>query len=160
MKLLMMDIQNKFEKYKSYIVVGSLILVIGGYYLWQYIQQPVKDLSKDKPYKEYTADILLYEVNSDTNLVHILMDKTISVKGGVKSIRTNENSITIEMGNASGSSSIVCQVDKRHLEPFRGVKENDTVTLKGTLSAYIVDTDLGLGNTLELNYCTPHETKN
>jgi hypothetical protein len=157
MKPFNMDIQHKFEKYKPYIVIGSLILVICGYYLWKYIQQPVKDLGKVTPYKEYTSDILMFDVNSDTNLVHILLDKTISVKGRVKSIRKNQNSITIEMGNSSGSSSIVCQVDSRYLVPFRDVEENDTVNLKGTLSGYIVDTDLGLGNTLELNYCTPHQ---
>jgi aspartyl/asparaginyl-tRNA synthetase len=83
-----------------------------------------------------------------------LKDKLVGIDGNIKSIKNEANAIAIELGDTNTMSSIICQIDTRYTKEFNQLKTGEHIALKGIITGYTIDTDLGFGNTVEMNYCT------
>ena len=126
----------------------------GAFLAYKFVNKATKDFNDKKPSAVFSMNDLIEKSNSDTAALSQLKEKLIAVNGMVKKISKESTAISIELGDTSTTSSIICQVDNRYLTDFNNLKENDPINLKGVLRGYTIDTDLGLGNTIELNYCT------
>jgi aspartyl/asparaginyl-tRNA synthetase len=94
------------------------------------------------------------KTTADTSALNILKDVLVAVNGQVKSITKDEKSATIELGDTTSMSSITCQFDNRHLADLTSVKEGSQISVKGNITGFSIDTELGLGNTIEMKSCT------
>lgn len=135
------------------VLVLLLVAVVAGFIAYKFINKSAPDLSDSTPEKVFTWTELI-DQSSDTASLYQFKDKLIAVSGNVKKIAKDLNKITLELGDSNNVSSIICQVDDRHVADFANVKENSTAAIKGLLrSAEVDDSGLGLGNTVQLNYC-------
>lgn len=134
------------------IIVGLLLAGIGtGLYLYF---KGTTDYSNQKPDFTCTQTSLLQAVDGDTNVLHPMRNRLVLVQDGlVKSIQHDSLLSVIELCPTEGGSSIVCQIDPRHNEDLKSIQAGQPISLKGILTDFTLDTDLGLGNTIQLNYC-------
>lgn len=136
------------------IFVITATLVISAFFIWQYIYKTSTDFADQKAEKQYHCSQLLTQISQDTASFNALKQKLVAVEGHIKKITREDSSITIEMGDTNSMSSIIFQIDKRHLSGFQSCKEGDSTCIKGIVTAFTQDTELGLGNTLEMNFCS------
>lgn len=140
------------KKRLLYLALGLafIIALISIKYIWS----DVDDFSSKKAEKSFTfSEIINEATNSDTTKLNGLKEKLIEINGIVKKISVDSNNTTIEIGDTLSTSSIICQMDKRHTNDLTNVKEMSTISVKGKLNGINKDDELGLGTTIELNYC-------
>ncbi len=131
----------------SAIVIASIVYSI--------VNKEVDDLSSKSPDITISMTKLAKMIDIDSIASKALVDKIILIQDAqVKSIEHDHNSTVIELNHSESSSSIICQIDSRYIDDFAKNKANDLISIKGRVSAFTIDTDLGLGNQLELTYCT------
>ena len=87
-----------------------------------------------------------------------MIDQLVVVEGQIKSITKDTKSITIELGDTSSMSSIICQIDNRHQEDFNSSIEGEVISIKGKITSCNIDTELGLGSTVQMNFCSLNKT--
>lgn len=142
-----------FMKIVKILMVLFVLAGVGGFIVYKYVNKEAPDLSEGKPEVSYTLTELL-EKSSDTTTLYQYKDKLIAVSGNVKKISKEQNKISLELGDSSTVSSVICQVDDRHVADFSQLAENTSIQLKGVLRSVDMDeSGLGLGNTVQLNYC-------
>lgn len=143
------------------IVIAIAAAISGVFLTLKYVNKATVDHSDSKPVATYSLKELLDKTNSDTMALNKLKDKLIGVTGTVKKVSLEENALTIELGDSTTPSSVICQIDERHIGMCKSIAENQTVNLKGMLRSFSIDTsELGFGNTIELNYSSLNkETK-
>jgi tRNA_anti-like len=144
---------------KKVILIALLVIALGVFLFWKfYINKATNDFYNEKPSSEFSVNDLLDKSNKDTAALGKLKDQFIAVSGMVKKISRDSDAVTFELGDTTSPSSIILQMDKRHMEECINIKENQTINIKGVLQNYSIDTDdLGMGNTIELNYCCLHK---
>lgn len=74
-------------------------------------------------------------------------------------ISVDSNSTTIEIGDTNSLSCVICQIDSRHQDEFKSCKVLDPIAIQGFMTGYAIDNDLGLGNTVEMNFCSQFKNK-
>jgi len=99
------------------------------------------------------------KTTGDTSSTNKLIGELVEVIGTIKTITRDSASTTVELGDTASLSSIICQIDKRHQDDFNTFKEGQEVVIKGKISGFNIDTELGLGNTIQMNYCSLHKNK-
>jgi hypothetical protein len=140
-------------KFLKILLVLVLLLAVAGYFGYRFVNKTSADLSDKKPEATYTL-VDLIEKSSDTTSLYQFKDKLIAVTGNVKKISKEANRVTLELGDSTTVSSVICQIDDRHVTDFSDLKENTNVSVKGLLRSVDMDeSGLGLGNTVQLNYC-------
>ncbi|MBK7762192.1 MAG: hypothetical protein IPI46_02325 [Bacteroidetes bacterium] len=140
------------------IIVAILCIgIVSAFSFWQYVNKPSKDFSNEKVDLLVTVSDILKRLDNDTSTVSQIMNKLMAVDGSIKKISKDAEYITIELGDSSTTSSIICQVDARHTHEFTNVKENDRIVIKGKVTACTFDEDFGLGNTIQMNFCSPYK---
>ena len=77
----------------------------------------------------------------------------ILINGPIKNIKRENNDVTIELGDSNTLSSMICQMDQRHLAETNELEAGQQIRIKGKFTGYTLD-ELGLGNTLEMNFCS------
>lgn len=138
---------------------GLVLLGLAAFIGWQYVHQETDDVSRQKPSAQFTMEELLEKTNSDTSALNQLKDQLILVKGPIRRIQREASDVTIELGDSNSMASITCQLDQRHTQGTETLQQGTLVSIKGKLSGYTVDTDLGLGNTIEMNFCNLENKK-
>jgi uncharacterized protein YdeI (BOF family) len=141
------------KKLKIFLLVLSVIL-ISAIIVWKFINKATDDFANQKPAQIFTFQEIMEKTTADTSALNILKDVLVAVNGQVKSITKDEKSATIELGDTTSMSSITCQFDNRHLADLTSVKEGSQISVKGSITGFSIDTELGLGNTIEMKSCT------
>lgn len=132
-----------------------VVLGIGAFATWKYVNKGREDISDQKPSISYSVNELISKCDADTNSLVPYKNKVVAVKGNVKSVSKQMEDITLELGDSTNLTSIVCQIDDRYIKDFGHVAINQEVSLKGTMT-FDID-DLGMGNTIHLDNCTLHK---
>lgn len=135
-----------------FIILGVMLVMAA--LVYQYVNKSTEDFSNTKPKEDFSFATLIEKTNQDTASLGTLKDQIIGVSGAIKKISKDQHSMTLELGDSVQTSSIICQMDARYLEEFSSLTEGQSINLKGKMTGFTIDTDLGLGNTIELNYCT------
>lgn len=141
----------------KFILVGLGIGLVVAMLAWNYINKKVADISDIKPTLECSSAEIIEQTSTDTAAVNKLVDACVAITGPVKKINLDDTSCTIELGDTNSTSSVVCQIDRRYRDQFTQLRTGEEIAIKGRLSGYSVDLDLGLGNTVELKNCTLHK---
>lgn len=145
---------------KIILAIVALFLVGVGTGLYFYFQGTT-DYSNQTPDVVISQEEILRTVDSDTTKLASMRNKLVLIQAGiVKNIQHDNQLSVIELAASDGGSSIVCQIDPRHNEDIKPIQIGTSVNLKGILTDFTLDTDLGLGNTIQLNYCViDHSSK-
>ncbi len=118
--------------------------------IFRYTQKSNDDLTFKREDKTYHFEQIIKKIDSDTTE---LLNHIIALDGPVKKITQDSGSITFELGYDSIMSSIICDIDKRHLSDFEQIKQNDIIQVTGMVSAISYDPNSIFGNTLNLTFC-------
>ena len=137
------------------VIILLLLIVVSVTGVWKYVNKASVDYSEQTPISTYTFKQLTDKANqNDTASLKKLIDQLISVNGTVKKINKDSLTTTVELSDTTCNTSVICQIDNRHQGECAVLKEGQAVCIKGKLCGYNIDTDLGLGNTLQMNYCS------
>jgi hypothetical protein len=134
------------------------LALLGGAVMWFVVNKNVEDFSTKTPIATFQFHDIISQAESDTASLARFRDQLIAVTGQVKTIVIDSNTITLELGDTTTASSIVCQIDNRYTANFKTMKEGKSLSLKGILRSFEIDNSgLGMGSTLQMNYCTLHQ---
>lgn len=137
------------------LLIGILVVgILSAFFVWQYVNKPTKDLSNEKVEILVNCSSILKKLDTDTSSVSYIMNQIIAIEGTVKKISKDQQYITIELGDSTTQSSVVCQIDARHKTDFETVIEGNKIIIQGKVSAFTFDEELGLGNSIQMNFCT------
>jgi Tfp pilus assembly protein PilO len=92
--------------------------------------------------------------NSDVTSLKKYENQLIAIKGKIKNINKDGELITVIMQQDSNMNSINFQMDKRYAKEITNLVINSTQTIQGIFAGYAADDGLGIGNTIQLKYCT------
>jgi hypothetical protein len=120
----------------------------------KYVNKPMDDYADMEPKATYSFKEIMDKTSNDTSSLNHLVNELVSVKGVIKKIIKDSASTTVELGDTSSTSSIICQIDSRHQASCSFLKEGQPVCIKGKIAGFELDLDLGLGNTMQMNYCS------
>ena len=140
------------KKLKIFLLVLAAIL-ISAIIVWKFVNKATADFANQKPSQAFTFQQIMDKATADTSALNKLKDVLVAVNGQVKTITKDEKSVTIELGDTTSMSSITCQFDNRHLADLTSVKEGSQISVKGNITGFSIDTELGLGNTIEMKSC-------
>jgi len=146
------------NKKLKYTIIVVLLFAIIGALIWRYVNKEVTDLSGKQPDKTYSFSELMDKTSGDSASLQQLIDQFIAVNGKIKNITKDSVSTTVELGDSTSLSSIICQIDQRHQADCYDLKEGQDVCIKGKISGFSIDLELGLGNTMQMNYCSINKT--
>lgn len=140
---------------KKIVSIGLVLLVVvilAG--LYAYFKKST-DYAKQKPDVTIQLNALLAQLDSDTSAVNKMRNQLVLIQNAeVKAIQTDSIMSVIELSTPSSTSVVIAQIDPRYNNTVLTLKSGQTIAIKGILTDYSIDTDLGLGNSLQLNYCT------
>jgi hypothetical protein len=135
------------------LIIG-LVSLIAAVAVWKFVNKPVNDYSTRKASHHFSFADIISKVSNDTASLIELKDKLVSIDAKLKNVNSEGESLTLELGDSSSMSSVICQVDKRHIKDFADFKPGADIAIQGIITGYTIDTDLGLGNTIEMTFCT------
>lgn len=141
---------KKIKLILSFVLVAIFVAAI----VWKYVNKASTDFYNKKPDVTFTFTQIMEKAEADTAFVTSLKSSVVSVSGTVKKISTDAQATSIELGENESMSSIICQMDQRHASDLAAIKEGSAIKIKGKVTGINIDTDLGLGNTLEMNFCS------
>jgi len=125
------------------ILTGSLIAVGAIYYIFN---MPRRDLANEKAAYQLEAKQLISEFKSDENSSTTkYLDKAISVRGEIKSIRTLENHVVV-FSLEDAMEGVSCTVDSaesvRYAVQLEKFRIGSTAKFKGRCSGMLMDVQL------------------
>jgi hypothetical protein len=140
-------------RYKILLVVFVLLAGLA-WYGYSELKRTNADLQDAAPEQTVDAVALINAFVSDTALAgRNYIDKTILVKGMVKSVDTSG---IITLGDSGEMSSVQCTMDKRHQVDYNSLRPGTVVSIKGKCNGYQAD-EL-LGTDVKLNFCVLDKT--
>lgn len=145
---------------KRIILIGFvLIIAVGGWYAYKMYQQKTPDVVNQHPDVVISAKELLDAFDKDTAAARKqYIDKIIEVSGTVKKADTS----AIILGEADTESSIVCGIDRRHIDDYKKIKIGSQVTVQGNCVGYEKGEEMlgiSLGTTVHLSFAGVKEKK-
>lgn len=144
---------------RIFVIVILLIIVVGGWYAYKMYQQKTPDVVDKRADVTTTAMDLINAFNKDTTAARKqYVDKIIEVTGMVKKADTS----AIVLGNPDSESSIVCGVDRRHIDDYKKIKVGSSATLQGNCVGYEKGEEMlgiSLGTTVYLSFAGVKEKK-
>jgi hypothetical protein len=145
---------------KRIILIGFvLIIAIGGWFAYKMYQQKTPDVVNQHPDVVISAKELLDAFDKDTAAARKqYIDKIIEVSGIVKKADTS----AIILGEADTESSIVCGIDRRHIDDYKRIKIGSPITVQGNCVGYEKGEEMlgiSLGTTVHLSFAGIKEKK-
>ncbi len=134
----------------------ALILIVAAlaFGLYAYFKEST-DYSNKEPDTSISLSELLQKVDTDTSALNKMRNQLVLInEANVQTIQADSNMSVLVLGTSTSSSTVVAQIDPRHNDEVKNIKQGQTISIKGIFSDYTLDTDLGLGNTIQLNFCT------
>lgn len=135
-----------------YPVLALMLLGIGiaGYLYFK----GTTDYSNQDPDYTVTQTSLIQQVDGDTTSLMAMQNKLVLIQEGkIKSIDKEGKLHVIELCPSNEGSSITCQIDPRHNDDIKSLQVGQQIAIKGILTDFNIDTELNLGNTIQMNYC-------
>lgn len=106
-------------------------IVFGSVYAYSEYSRTHKDLSGAKPVASLEAGALVMAFEADAaQFNNRYTDKVLAVKGVVKRIDATDNPVVVSL-DGGALSTVQCSMDSSHVEMYRGIKEGQTLTVKG-----------------------------
>jgi hypothetical protein len=136
------------------VLSGLFVIAIVGFIVLKFVNKPVTDFASEKATATFNFNDIMNKVSNDTASLIELKDKLVAVSGQITQISNDESGTTIVLGDTNSMSTIICQIDKRYINDFSTSKPGENIAVKGIITGYSIDTELGLGNTVEMNYCS------
>jgi hypothetical protein len=133
--------------------ISFIVAAIVGFFVWQFVNKKSADTNNEKPAFEMTFSELATAFKDPETALGKYKSKLIVVQGNVLSITNEDTAMTIELGNAEQEKSVVCQMDKRHLNELKNIKEGESIGIKGILTGYSDLSDLDIPSSIEMNFC-------
>lgn len=124
-----------------FLCVSLLILSFGiGFY---YYNLPIPSLKNKVADYDFTAEQLfdLYKTN-EANADQKLLDKTLLVKGTVKSLVTEGNQLSVILECGDDLGNVVCALDSRLLEGAILPEPGEVVSIKGACTGMLLEIDV------------------
>src|SRR5215210_7122608 len=117
------------------VIIGILIvIVIGGIIAYRMYDERTPDIVNTRPDIITDVKSLFASFEQDTaSAVRKYLDKVIEVTGNVKSIDTSG---AIILGENDTESSVVCGLDRRHMNDHQNVKVGSVATIQGRCTSY------------------------
>jgi len=142
------------KKSHSYLLIALVVAGVFAVGIFRFVNEPVNDFGNSQTEITLSFAEMMQKVSNDTASLNMLKDKLVGITGQVKKITRADSTYTLELGDENSMSSIICQIDARHAQDFDQVKPGDSLGIKGKMIGYTIDTELGFGNTVEMNYCS------
>jgi hypothetical protein len=144
---------------RTILIIFMLALAVGGWYTYKMYQQKTPDVVNQKPDVTIDASDLLAAFGEDTAIARKqYINKIIEVSGLVKKADTS----AIVLGDTDSESSIVCGIDRRHVDDYKRIKVGSTTTIQGNCVGYEKSEEMmgiSLGTTVYLSYAGVKEKK-
>jgi len=122
---------------KIILVLLSLAAIGGGvgYYMWN---KPLESMASQKADLGIPATTLYTEYNADENAANTkYLGKIVSVSGKVKSSRTVESAVKVEI--EAGDGVVLCELDVNTKHPRTEFTAGEAITLKGECAGLDID---------------------
>jgi hypothetical protein len=126
-----------------FLFISLLILLFGFGVLYHLYNQPMASLESEKADYEFTAEQLFdfYQAN-EANADQKLLDKTLLVKGTVKSLVTEGNQLSVILESGDDLGNIVCELDARLWVDQSPPKPGEAVNIKGVCTGMLLNIDV------------------
>ena len=120
--------------FKKIIIAVIVLLLAGAGIVWYLFTLKFNDTAKEKAAYTVTAERLLAEfARNDTAANKKYTDQIISVKGVVSEKEAADTTINIKFADSTGAY-IIFAFQQAHLAEAKGLKEGDSVIIKGSCS--------------------------
>jgi hypothetical protein len=140
---------------KKIIQILLLLILIGGAFAVYLYFKESTDYAKQKPDISMSANNILQQVDSDTSVLTSMRNKLILITDAtIKSVQLDTTMSVLELSSPTSTSLVIAQIDPRYNESALNLKPGQKINIKGIFTNVNIDTDLGLGNSVQLNYCT------
>jgi len=137
---------------KNILAIVILLIAVAGWYAFKMYGEKTPDIVNKKPDVIISATNLLDAFNKDSAAaVKKYVDKIIEVTGNVK----KADSSAIVLGDRDSESSIVCGVDRRHIDDYKKIKIGSPARLQGNCTGYEKGEEMlgmNLGTTVHLSF--------
>jgi hypothetical protein len=140
---------------KKMIQILLLLIVVGGSIAVYLYFNESTDYAKQKPDFTLSANNILQQIDTDTSGLTPMRNKLVLLTDAtVKAVQLDSTMSVLEISSPTSSSLVIAQIDPRYNESVSSLQTGEKINIKGIFTNLNIDTDLGLGNTLQLNYCT------
>jgi hypothetical protein len=140
---------------KKMIQILLLLIVVGGSIAVYLYFKESTDYAKQKPDFTLSANNILQQIDTDTSGLTPMRNKLVLLTDAtVKAVQLDSTMSVLEISSPTSSSLVIAQIDPRYNESVSSLQTGEKINIKGIFTNLNIDTDLGLGNTLQLNYCT------
>ena len=138
----------------KYILFGVLLVaILGVCYAYYEFHRKAKDLSSVKADIEISAnDLMNAYLKNDAAANTFYLNKTIDVKGKVKSVDIDRGFYTVLLGTDVEDNSISCLIDSTHNEEAKKIQKGNEVTIRGFCTGKI-EMDLLQSVDVQLTRC-------
>jgi hypothetical protein len=129
------------KKWKYIIIAVIFLAIIGGAYGYREFHRGHKDLSAVKSDINISAgDLVRAFTNDETIANKAYLDKTIAVKGKIKSIeKDGQGLFTVLLTTDVEDKNVSCEMDIKHNEDASKMKVGDDIVMKGVCTGSLID---------------------
>jgi flagellar basal body-associated protein FliL len=154
----------KLKKWHKIVLVMLAVAGIAGFVVWKVINKKNPSLKNVTPDYTVTMNGLIQEFSAnDSAAQQKYLGKVLEVSGTVKKLVNSDSAAVLNLGDTSSLSVVQCQIDARHNDGVKNIKEGDQVTVKGKLAGFtkqeagdaVADLlgDTQAGTDVTLNFC-------
>ena len=114
--------------------------LIGGYLGYKMFNKPFADLQK-KPADFVLAPAALLSAftTDETQANQTYLDKTIELRGVIKSISLEDGTTRITLDAQDAMGAIICDMDQNQKPSSSALQQGQEITLRGVCSGYLMD---------------------
>ena len=129
-----------WKKYKSFLGVAFVMILVAGVYGYKEFTRGFPNLHFVKPaFKVQASDLISQFENDEHKATAQYSDKAISVRGVIGTMQVTDTSATVFMKDRSSMTSVMCQFNNENKNEVIKFKKNDSVTIKGVCSGFLMD---------------------
>lgn len=128
------------NKKTIFISIAVIILLAAGYAYMTY-NKPHQSVD-DADFSMEASQLISEFEQDEAKANEKYLDKVIEVKGPVKDVIKDENSVTLLLGDDTSMSSVSCALSKGAFEEALDIKTGNIITVKGICSGMLLDVAL------------------
>ena len=126
-----------------YLFLCVSLLILSICVVYYFYNLPIPSLKNEKADYEFTAEQLFdFYKKNEANADQKLLDKTLLIKGTVKSLVTEGNQLSVILECGDDLGNVVCELDSRFMESLIPPKPGQAVTIKGVCTGMLLEMDV------------------